>query len=265
MLAIYFVIAFVISWTIWIPIFLTKNTGSIASALVLVGLFGPAISALIVTAKASGPSGVRKLLSHYKILKFGATFYLMAFLLVPAMFLLSAFAPHVLNPTQGSRFTESSILFVVLSFVYLMFVNSGEEIGWRGYALPSLLKHCSDHSDSKRGALIASLILGVIWAIWHLPEYLIPGQSAGFPYPLFFAFTVGISVSYTALYNNTRGSLFAVTAFHASTDVMPRILQIGQFTVTNWAILIGLTWLVVLVLVKRLGPDRLSSTERLYP
>jgi membrane protease YdiL (CAAX protease family) len=193
----YFTIAFAISWITWIPAIMLK-TGQLTPILLFVGLFGPAISAIIVTGKSDGIAGVKRLLAGYKRLRFKLWLWLMAFLFIPLIFLASA----VILSTPTAILTANSPTFLTASFAFLMFVNSGEEIGWRGFALPRL----QDANVSKKfNALIASVILGIIWAIWHLPIYLVPGQS-GFPYPLFFAFTVGVSIVYTAISNCTKGS-----------------------------------------------------------
>jgi membrane protease YdiL (CAAX protease family) len=105
-------------------------------------------------------------------------------------------------------------------------INSGEEIGWRGFGLPKLL-------ETVKSPLLASLILGVVWGLWHLPIYLLPGQSS-FPYPLFLLLTVGSSFIYTSLFIKTKGSLLPAVLLHASTDIGPRIFQIAKFTPAIW-------------------------------
>ena len=93
-------------------------------------------------------------------------------------------------------------------FIGRLVVNVWEEIGWRGFALPRL--------QMRVNGLIASLIIGLLWGGWHLPLYV--GSETGqaeLPFLLLMANTVLISVVYTWLYNNTRGSLLFVTLFHA--------------------------------------------------
>jgi membrane protease YdiL (CAAX protease family) len=85
----------------------------------------------------------------------------------------------------------------------------GEEIGWRGYALPKLLQ---SHS-----AVAANLILGILWGGWHLPTFFVPGApQAGIPFVAFLLFTTGASVLFTWLYLHTRGSLLLATLFHGA-------------------------------------------------
>src|SRR5262249_28585435 len=122
---------------------------------------------------------------------------------------------------------KSPSYFVPAAFVWLMFITSGEEIGWRGFALPKLL-------EGNRNLAIASALLGIIWAIWHAPIYLVPGQSS-LPYPLFFVLTVSLSFVYTVLFLFGKGSLWTAVLLHAGTDVGPRILSIAKFSFGVWA------------------------------
>jgi membrane protease YdiL (CAAX protease family) len=86
-----------------------------------------------------------------------------------------------------------------------------EEVGWRGYALPRL--------QEQFGALGASVILGILWACWHLPIWFIPG--AGFeqqPFPTFVLMTTAYAILFTWLYNSTGHRLPVVILAHAAID-----------------------------------------------
>ena len=83
---------------------------------------------------------------------------------------------------------------------------NGEEVGWRGYVLPRL--------QAKYNALVSSLIVGVIWGLWHIPKFLAPGNTS--PFGWFMIKVIADAVLYTWLYNNTKGSLLLATLFHAA-------------------------------------------------
>jgi membrane protease YdiL (CAAX protease family) len=121
-----------------------------------------------------------------------------------------------------------------------MIINSGEEIGWRGFALPKL-------QEWLKNPIYVSLILGIFWSVWHLPIYLVAGQSS-VPLPLFFFFTIGLSFLYTILFNHTGDSLLSVLLLHASTDVVPRIFNIALFSSRTWLIFGLLVWLSTIIL-----------------
>ena len=92
--------------------------------------------------------------------------------------------------------------------VFLLFGPLGEEMGWRGYALPRL--------QSRFGALAASLLIGVAWAAWHLPLFFDPTSSyAQLALPVFVARMVGLALLFTWLVNRTGGSLFFPMLLHS--------------------------------------------------
>ena len=114
-------------------------------------------------------------------------------------------------PSLGTLIRElpSSLLTLVVTAVYmLIFVTLGEEVGWRGYALPAL--------QARYGALLASLILGVLWALWHLPVFFNPDTSySNLPFLLFLVFLVPVAILITWLFNSTGGSVLMAMFFHA--------------------------------------------------
>ncbi len=234
-LVIFFVLAFLIGWLAFVPVFLYHLPTTPGAFLFL---FSPALAALIMEFLAGGWRGIRDMLGRYLLWKFQLRWYLLAFLLLPAIFLIAGMLSP--GPGSGSLWTGSPWYFLIASFLFLMFINSGEEIGWRGFALPRLQSQV--HSP-----LAAALILGLVWGLWHLPLYLDPRQSA-FPLWLFLLFTMGISILYSVLFNHTRGSLLLAVILHASTDIAPRFLQVASFTLVSWSIVVALTWVSALVL-----------------
>jgi membrane protease YdiL (CAAX protease family) len=86
-----------------------------------------------------------------------------------------------------------------------------EEIGWRGFALPRM--------EPLQGPLLASVILGVLWALWHLPEFLVPSWAASSGGIILFTLTaIMFSIVTTWVFNNTKASVLLVTLVHASID-----------------------------------------------
>jgi len=162
----------------------------------------------------------------------------LALLLIPAIFLVTAVIMFRTN--FESLWTGSPWYFLIVSFGWLMFINSGEEIGWRGFALSRL-------QSVIKNPLVAGVILGIIWGLWHLPMYLNPEQ-ASFPLILFLLFIIGISIIYSVLFNNTHGSLLMAVVLHASTDIAPRFMQIANFTSVSWSIIVIFTWISAMIL-----------------
>lgn len=232
-LAFYFVLAFGIAWASWFPSFLHPRNYRL---LAFVGLFAPALSAGMVAFAFNRKQGVAELLGRYAILRFKAGWYLFSILLVPLLFMLSLSVESIFFHQHFEHLLlPGSPIFTLVSFVWLMVINSGEEIGWRGFALPRLQKLLHN-------PFYASIILGLLWSVWHLPIYLVPCQSS-IPFAMFIFFTTGLSLIYTVVFNQTRGSLFSVVLLHASTDIAPRFLNITVFQPSTWLIFGIFTWL----------------------
>jgi hypothetical protein len=139
---------------------------------------------------------------------------------------------------------------VFLPFVFLQQVTigsaMGEELGWRGYALPQL--------QARYSALYASIILGLLWGIWHLPLYWTAGNarttmSVGW----LLAGLVLEAILYTWVFNHTKGSLLLALLFHASTAVTSLFLA---SSIVPWVGFV--VTLVVVIIVLATGPLHLA-------
>lgn len=190
--------------------------------------WGLILAALLMTGLTLGKGGVVDLLKRYLIWRVQWTWYLGALLLLPALQLLSVPLTALLTgiPADFSQPLVREVapldaplpLLVVPWFVFELLTN-GEEMGWRGYVLPRL--------QAKHSALVASLIVGVIWGVWHLPKFLGTGASGERSFVWFGIAHMALSVLYTWLYNNTRGSLLLVTLFHASGNTAAMFLPVS--------------------------------------
>ena len=183
-----------------------------AGALVLVC---PMVAALILIYREKGSNGIKQQLSRcfdYGRIK-SMIWYLPILLLMPLLMTLEYAVMKLTEmPVPDPQFT-----FIALpAFFILFFVGGvGEEIGWTGYA--------TDPLQARRTALEASIILGIIWAIWHAIPY-IQGHNA----PLWILgqceAAVMLRVLIVWIYNNTGKSLFAAIAFHASVNLSELVL-----------------------------------------
>ena len=122
-------------------------------------------------------------------------------------------------------------------------VQAGEEIGWRGYALPRL--------THRLGLGGASVVLGVIWACWHLPFFFMPATDTfGQSFAVYLAQVTAISVAMAWLYWRTNGSLFMTMLLHAAVnntkDIVPSVLQGATNPFSLHASLVA--WLTVALL-----------------
>src|SRR5262245_49328835 len=172
----FFVLTFAITWGLGacfalFPDRLVALFGPISNTnpLFYVAVYAPSLSALIVTAYADGIGGLRQLLSRLLRWRVSILWYFIVLLGMPALMVGSAvltawFSGEHFDFTKGHK--ELALYFVLLSLVRDP-GPLGEELGWRGFALPRLLQ--------RHSALTASLILGLIWGIWHLPAFFLSG------------------------------------------------------------------------------------------
>lgn len=220
-------------------------------------------AALLMTGLTLGRAGVVALLKRYLIWRVGWRWYAAAFLLYPAIFLTAvglnaAWTGTALDfgATLAGQFFGAGArlpLFILPFFLFEAIAN-GEEMGWRGYVLPRL--------QARHSALVAGLILGLFWGLWHLPKYL--GSASGGAFGLGMVKVFGDAILYTWLYNNTRGSLLLATIFHAAGNTAASFLPMAN-TVSNrntgaLVIAVVLIWLAAGLATAVAGPAHLSKT-----
>jgi len=266
----FLLLAFGISWSAWIPAALASH-GLLSSRLspsiaALLGAFGPSTAALITTGIYDGKAGFRSLLQRLVTWRVGLQWYLLV-LFGPALLSLAKTAlalllgsplPDFARPPFVYLYPLPSELPMVNPLLFLPFVfaqqtligsSMGEEIGWRGCALPRLQAH--------RNALQAGILLGIAWGAWHLPLWLTKG------YPLAeeslvwtFLGLVADSVLFTWVYNNTKGSLLLALLFHSSIATTRLFLSAAE---SSAPIGLALKWGVVMFVIVAFGSECLSQ------
>lgn len=188
---------------------------------------------LLMTWLTLGRGETVRLFKRYFIWRVGWTWWMVAILLMPALRFaaipLTAWLTGV--PADYSRPMirdvvplDWPLLAMLVPWILFEILTNGEEMGWRGYILPRL--------QAKYSALVSSLIVGVIWTVWHLPKFVGTGLNGDLSLFWFTLFTVSLAVLYTWLYNNTRGSLLLVTLFHAASNTFGVFLPV-KFAVTG--------------------------------
>jgi len=176
-------------------------------ALPLLALFGPCVAAIVVISVGRGLAGLAELGSKFRLTRALVPWCFLAALL-PLVLLIPLYLLHAWWwGFIAFKVSSLSLLSLVLAVLIL-----GEEVGWRGFFLPYLLERYSP--------LTSSLMLGLIWAGWHLPNFLLRDfPHYGLPYLAFVIMTVAFSVLFTWLYLNTAGSLIVAIIFHAALNL----------------------------------------------
>jgi len=203
-LALFFFLAFLLSWYPYLlgKTHLVRTSGGINP-------LGPAVAALIVAGIFYGWRGIKELLARYLPWRAHWSNYAIAFAL-PVLLLALAAAINILLGAHRTLSTQASPwpnLLPRFVFVFL-FVGLGEETGWRGFSLPELQKSYSP--------LLASLVIAVFWAAWHIPLMGVEFKGAVIP-PFLLSVAAG-SVVLAWLFNRAKGGLLPIPVLHATVN-----------------------------------------------
>jgi membrane protease YdiL (CAAX protease family) len=179
------------------------------------------VTAVILTAREGGRAEVRSLLGRIVRWRVAPVWYGVA-ILGPFVLTLAAIALHVAlgGQTPGLGALIGALPTVVFVSVYmLIFVALGEEVGWRGYALPAL--------QARHGAFVASVMLGAMWALWHVPQFFNPATLySDLPFVLFLAYLIPFSILITWVFNSTGGSLLMAMLVHAVMNASTQLWKV---------------------------------------
>jgi membrane protease YdiL (CAAX protease family) len=230
--------------------------------------FGPTFGAIITTGIIDGRAGLLQLRSRLKQWHAGWQWYLFIVVGIPAVMLLALIIqPGILASFKGLTpivFAQYPLYFVV---VWFGGGPLGEEIGWRGFALPRM--------QPRYGSLWGTLLLGIPWAFWHLPQFLTPYQGGGpgtglatfvTDFSLFFVFVMALAIIMTWLFNHTKESIFFAVTTHACVDtpivvLFPLFLAAG-FTSQTLAFAFGLGVVALLIVILTRGKLGYQSIKK---
>jgi uncharacterized protein len=215
-LAVYLTAAFAITWMCWWYLAHVVPAGGRVMAsprfasLFILGGFGPTIAAFIAVAATPREGSLAEYLSRVFRWRVNQVWYAVAFLLPPGLALGVEFTDAVLGAHAMLIPTIQSLMRIPILFPMMIIGGGLEELGWRGVAQHSL--------QSRMGLLRACLIVGAIWALWHLPLFYIPSVSQyGSSFPIFALGAVANALLLGWLYARTESILLCVL-FHAASN-----------------------------------------------
>jgi uncharacterized protein len=269
----FFFMAYAFSWIIIIPYILSQwsilpNTDFYKIFFVLNPFVGPALAACIMNRITGGKPVSLNLRKRLKQIRFGWQWYVFILLGIPSVLLLGIIVlPGAISSFLG--LPHSFPVVYLINFIVIFFFGGplGEEIGWRGYALPLM--------QSRYGTLKATLLLGILWTFWHLPHFLTSAQRGGpgtglsilyINLPIFFLMVMAITIIFTWVFNHTEGSLFIAILLHASIDtfgIVQPYFSSPIVTGTDLPFLIGFGVLALLILILTHGRLGYTQTEQL--
>ncbi len=213
--AAFVLLTFALSWGVW---GLAILTGSEAAVLRIAGTFGPTLAALILAA-AAGRAGLRNLLGGFTRLRAPVWVWAFALGATAVVGILALWVDATLGGAPDWPGGRALLIAPVVFLWVLLFSVAGEETGWRGYLLPRLLE--------RTGPVRASLALGLVWALWHLPLWVMPGDfHAAIPVLLFAIQILAVSILYTWLWLESGGSLIVAHVFHAASNTTLGLLPL---------------------------------------
>lgn len=225
-----------------------------AIALFIVGGFVPSLLGIILTWKKEGVTGLRILGRRIIQFKLGWRWYAFIFLIVIA----GAAGQLTIYTLVGNTFPGSLFLAQLGNFLPLLLIGPlSEEIGWRGYALERL--------QTRWNALTSSLIVGLVWALWHLPLFMMVGTAQhelGDPFIGFLIKMIASSILYTWLYNNTKQSLWSAILLHWLYTYAAQVMSSGvtRSPLYNWLEYLPYVIMALFVLIIW-GPKRLTRNS----
>jgi membrane protease YdiL (CAAX protease family) len=248
----FLLLTFALAWTLWIAA--AALSGGVAApshvppgirALIfLPGTFAPSLVALSLTARHEGRTGVFALLQRLFQWRVGLRWYVFAVLYMAAIKLTAALV-HRVATDSWPRFGDTALYVMLAATIFSTVVGgqAGEEIGWRGYALPRMA--------ARLGLAGASVLLGVIWAAWHLPLFFIAETDlTGQSFPVFLLAVTPLSTAMAWLYWRTNGSLLLTMLMHAAINNTTGIVPSSVTGAANpWALSTSpMAWLTIALL-----------------
>lgn len=256
----FFLSTYVLAWLFFVTVAVTArpSMSAIHSVLATLGAYSPSVVALALTWRSEGREGVRRLIAPIFRWNLAAGWYAFAVTFLIGIKLLAA---SIIRISTGAwpRFGTESLFLIPFAIALSTPFQAGEEIGWRGYALPRLA--------DRMGLRAGSLLLGVLWATWHLPLFFALGADKYQQSFWVYLLTVtALSVTAAWLYART-GSLGMVMLMHAAVnntkDVVPSALPTGG-GVFAWAaspvawLTLAILWIAALWFLARM-PRRLPE------
>ena len=239
-------------------------TGLLPPAASQLGALSAGLAGIVLAAVEGRKGGVRELLGRFLIWRVGLPWwaFVLLFPIIPSVVALYLF--YLLGgPAVGWSKLGPLYSIVPTIIILTILAGVGEEFGWRGFALPRL--------QARHNALVSSLIVGVIWSIWHIPLFLTKGtiqyewqQSVGMiPAILGYAvFVIAWAIQYTWVFNNTRGSVLLAAVLHGAGNAWLGYIDVyrGHFAGILTFTLVSV--IVSIIIVVLAGATNLSRTHK---
>ena len=226
----FLIFTFVFTWGVWLPSILAGfgvdlgiDAKTYTTITVPIGAFVPLLVALALVIQQKGWRGGWDFFRQAFDFKVKPVYLIAAFVIPLIIHLLSHTLARLLGfPVADTLFPVNSgiksILMAIPYFFLMLIIGGGqEEFGWRGYAQAPL--------QNRMGIIPASLLIGLVWGLWHWPLWVMPGDGhSTYPFIAFLIMTTSISVVYGWLYDASHQKLVTVIIFHAMSNTAAPLL-----------------------------------------
>ena len=208
----FFILTFVITWGLAAFYFAADaifdnplGEMSISNPIFILAVWGPNIAAFIIVALSEGGRGIIRLFKKFIPIRTSVFWYVIVIFLFPLAGVMINLVTE--TPIMMSEMPKKEIINLLLAI--LVSGPIGEELGWRGYALPRILE--------KKSAIVSAILVGLPWGIWHFPSFFMSGlPQAGAQIPAFLLSAVSISILVTWVFVNTGQNVFLSFLIHYS-------------------------------------------------
>ncbi len=227
----------------------------------VVAKFGPTFAGIIMAGVVAGKVGVKKLFDALLDFRIHPGWYGYA-LVLPFIIMILSLAIFQWNggTLETGQWNTAALNSLLLLIPLKIFLGGGlgEELGWRGFALPQLQKRMS--------AFRASLLIWVVWTVWHFPAFFLASSRDGeMPIWMFTIFVFAVTILFTWAYNMTNGNLLIPVVFHGTANASESLLELlvplsERVTALGW--LTGVYSLIALIILLVYPLSRLSSREK---
>ncbi len=246
----FFVVTFLSSWLLWFPLVMAGAgvlpldegiRGVITMPLIIIGAFGPAAGAFYCLNKYHGKGAVRQYLRGLLDFRLGWRAWLVPILVLGGSTWLAWMLPELWGEPRVEMLLPSLWVFPPYVAIMILFGGGQEELGWRGYIL--------DFMEERLGPWLGNLILGVVWAFWHLPLFFIPGTSQTLmPFGGFVLLTVGYSWFFAWVRKASGKRTLAGLTTHgwanAFIPLFPTVIMVSGASQSRYWIWVCLTFMI---------------------